>query len=144
MSRYVCHFLVKFSSQNIRSVVSKLLETCRLELVYELDDYLKAREIPGKVSFAKLVTAEILIDVTTATREAVKLSVVVKNEELPLNSNNHCRQIFDTLRLAIAHHHNWHPINGLQSNGLPAAKTPAALPTNNSGSSSSLESAYPS
>ena len=115
MSRYVCHFLVKFSSQNIRSVVSKLLETCRLELVYELDDYLKAREIPGQVSFSRLVTAEVLIDVTTATREAVKLSVVVKNEELPLNSNNHCRQIFDTLRLAIAHHHNWHPISSLQS-----------------------------
>ena len=115
MSRYVCHFLVKFSSQNIRSVVSKLLETCRLELVYELDDYLKAREIPGKVSFSRLVTAEVLIDVTTATHESVKLSVVVKNEELPLDSNNHCRQIFDTLRLAIAHHHNWHPISSLQS-----------------------------
>ena len=120
MSRYVCHFLVKFSSQNIRSVVNKLLEACRLELVYELDDYLKAREIPGKVAFSKLVTVEIPIDVTTATREAVKLSFIVKNEELPLNSNNHCRQIFDTIRSEIAHHHNWHPIVSVQSNGLPA------------------------
>jgi hypothetical protein len=127
MSRYICHFLVKFSSQNIRSVVSNLLEACRLELVYELDDYLKAREIPGKVAFSKLVTAEILIDVTTATREAVKLSFVVKNEELQLNSNNHCRQIFDTLRSAIAHHHNWYPIVSVQSNGLPTVAATAKV-----------------
>jgi hypothetical protein len=139
MSRYVCHFLVKFSSQNIRSVVSKLLEACRLELVYELDDYLKAREIPGKVSFSKLVTAEVLIDVTTATREAVKLSFVLKNEELPLNSNNHCRQIFDTLRSAIAHHHNWHPIASVQSNGLPAG----AAATAKVGASSASEASFP-
>jgi hypothetical protein len=139
MSRYVCHFLVKFSSQNIRSVVTKLMEACRLELVYELDDYLKAREIPGKVSFSKLVTAEILIDVTTATREAVKLSFVVKNEELPLNSNNHCRQIFDTLRSTIAHHHNWHPIVSLQSNGLPTGTTSTAK----LGTSSQIEASSP-
>ena len=95
--------------------------------MYELDDYLKAREIPGKVAFSKLVTAEILIDVTTATREAVKLSVVLKNEELPLNSNNHCRQIFDTLRSEIAHHHNWHPIVSVQSNGLPTVAATAKV-----------------
>jgi hypothetical protein len=129
MSRYVCHFLVNFSDRHIRSELIELLEACQLELIYEVEDYLKAREIPGRVSFSRLVTVEVLIDVTTATQAAVKLNFVVKNEELPLSSNNHCRQMFDSLRLAIDHHHNWQPIDSLQSNGLSSAKaiaTPSA------------------
>jgi hypothetical protein len=127
MSRYVCHFLVNLSPQNVRSSLKKLLEACRLELAYEVEDYLMAREIPGRVSFSRLVTTEVLIDITNATQEAVKLSFVVKNEELPLNHNNHCRQVFDALRLAIAHHHDWQPISSLQSS-LPAAPAIAITP----------------
>lgn len=129
MSRYVCHFLVNLSPQNLRSSLRKLLEACRLEIAYEVEEYLMAREIPGRVSFAKLVTTEVLIDVTNATQEAVQLSFVVKNEELPLNSNNHCRQMFDALRLAIAHQYDWQPISSLQSNGLPNTATVTAHPS---------------
>ena len=103
MSRYVCDFLVNLSAQHVREPLRKLLAACGLEPIYDLDDYLMAREIPGRVSFTRLVTAEVLIDVTNATPAAVKLSFVLKNEELPLKSNNHCRQIFDLLRSTIAH-----------------------------------------
>lgn len=115
MSRYVCHFLVNLSSQNVRSPLKKLLEACHIETIYELEDYLMAREIPGRVAFAKLVRVEVLIDVSIADPDAVKLSFVVKNEELPLNANNHCRQTFDLIRMAIARYYNWQPINTLQS-----------------------------
>ncbi len=121
MSRYVCDFLVNLSPQNVRAPLRKLLAVCGLEPIYDLEDYLMAREIPGRVSFTRLVTAEILIDVTNATQSAVKLSFVLKNEELPLNSNNHCRQVFDRLRLTIAHYDDWQPMNSLQSN-LPFTK----------------------
>lgn len=127
MSRYVCHFLVTTSSENMRSVVKKMLEMCRLELTYEVADYLNAREIPGRVSFARLATVEVLIDTTNATQEAVKLTLVVKNEELPLNSNNHCRQMFDLLRSQIARNPHWHQIPNLQTNmSMAVAST---LPT---------------
>jgi hypothetical protein len=129
MSRYVCHFLVNISSQHVRSPLKKLLEACGLEPIHEVEDYLMAREIPGRVSFARLVTVEVLIDVTNATQESVKLSFVVKNEELPLNSNNHCRQVFDTLRIAIADRHDWQPISSLQSNGSPCPKAIGTTPT---------------
>jgi hypothetical protein len=86
-----------------------------METIYEVEDYLMAREIPGRVAFAKLVRVEVLIDVSIANPDAVKLSFVVKNEELPLNANNHCRQAFDLLRMAIARYYNWQPINTLQS-----------------------------
>jgi hypothetical protein len=129
MSRYVCHFLVTTSSEHMRSVLKKMLETCRLELIYEVADYLNAREIPGRVAFARLATVEVLIDATNATQDTVKLTLVVKNEELPLNSNNHCRQMFDLLRSTIARNPHWHQIPNLQSNGSASVKTMTALPT---------------
>jgi hypothetical protein len=113
MSRYICHFLVKLSPQTVRAQVKQLLESCLMETIYEIDDYVMAREIPGQVSYAKLVTAEVLIDITNATKDAMTLSFVVKNEELPLNSNNHCHQMFDRLRVAIEQNKGWQTINSL-------------------------------
>jgi hypothetical protein len=115
MSRYVCHFLVNLSPQNVRFPLKKLLEACGMETIHEVEDYLMAREIPGQVSFSKLVIAEVLIDITNATLDTVKLSFVIKNEELPLNNNNHCRQVFDLLRSAIAHNFDWQSISSLGS-----------------------------
>ena len=114
MSRYVCHFSVNLTAQNVRTPLDRVLEACHLEPIYELKDYVMAREIPGRVPFSKLVTVEVLIDVTNATADSVTLSFVVKNEELPLNSNNHCRQIFDLLRLALQEHYRWEPIDSRQ------------------------------
>jgi hypothetical protein len=91
-----------------------------MEMVYEIEDYMMARELPGQVAFAKLVTAEVLIDITNATADAVALSFVVKNEELPLNSNNHCRQIFDRLRVALEQHQDWQPISNVQPTAPPS------------------------
>lgn len=121
MSRYVCHFLVQLTPDRLRLALRKLLAIGRLEAVYEGEDYVMAREIPGLVSFARLVTVEISIDVTTATPEAVKLSFLVRNEELPLKSDNHCCQVFDALRLAIAHYPDWQPISGASSSRSIAA-----------------------
>ncbi len=122
MSRYVCHFSAQHSPQTVRAPLRQLMESCRMEMIYEIEDYMMAREIPGQVSFSKLVTAEVLIDITNATDEAVTLSFVVKNEELPLNSNNHCRQMFDLLRVALEQHHDWQPITSLQ----PISPSPSA------------------
>jgi hypothetical protein len=91
-----------------------------METMYETDDYLMAREIPGGVIFTKLVTAEVSIDITNTTPAGVSLSFLVKNEELPLNPNNHCRQVFDLLRVAIDHNYDWEPIDSLQSIAAPA------------------------
>jgi hypothetical protein len=85
-----------------------------METIYEIDDYVMAREIPGQVSYAKLVTAEVLIDITNASKDAMTLSFVVKNEELPLKSNNHCHQMFDRLRISIEQNKGWQTINSLQ------------------------------
>ena len=84
-----------------------------MDTMYETDDYVMAREIPGRIIFTKLVTSEVSIDVSSADPNMVKLSFLVKNEELPLNPNNHCRQIFDLLRVAIAHNYDWESVDNL-------------------------------
>jgi hypothetical protein len=127
MSRYVCHFLVNLSPQNVRFPLKKLFEACAMEPMYETDDYVMAREIPGRVSFTKLVTAEVSIDPAADTSDLVRLNFLVKNDELPLNPNNHCRQVFDLLRVAIAHNYDWQSLDSpgerlsqqLQSSDLP-------------------------
>jgi hypothetical protein len=120
MSRYVCHFLVNLSPQQVRFSLKQLFEACKMDVIYETSDYLMAREIPGRVTFTKLVSAEILIDVTAATQSSVRLSFVVKNEELPLNPHNHCREIFDLLRLTIAQNYDWEAIDNIRSISIPA------------------------
>lgn len=66
-----------------------------------------AREVPGGMAFSKLVTVEVLIDRNLATEDEVRMNVVMKNEELPLHFDNHCRQMFDLLSEAIAENRYW-------------------------------------
>ena len=95
-----------------------------METMYETDDYVMAREIPGRVSFTRLVTAEVSIDAAPDTSDLVRLNFLVKNDELPLNANNHCRQVFDLLRVAIAHNYDWQSLDRLQSpDAAPASES---------------------
>jgi hypothetical protein len=119
MSRYICHFLAGLSPESIRVPLRELMQSCHLETVYEIEDYLMAREIPGQVAFSKLVTAEVLIDTTYATENSVRLSLVVKNEELPLKNDNHCRAMFDRLREVIYARYNWQPIAAVNTTISP-------------------------
>lgn len=66
-----------------------------------------AREFPGQVSFPKLVTVEVLIDKTTATETKTRVNLVIKNEELPLQVDNHCHQMFNLVNQAITENRHW-------------------------------------
>lgn len=66
-----------------------------------------ARESPGQIAFTKLVTVEVSIDRITAPAGNIKLSLVVKNEELPLQAKNHCQEMFSSLQEAIEQQQQW-------------------------------------
>jgi hypothetical protein len=102
MARYTCRFSIPLNLEKIHKPLRDLMLDCDMEIIYEIEDYLMGREIPGQVAFAKLATTEILIDTTVATETSVGIQVVVKNEELPLKVNNHCQQIFNSLQEKIA------------------------------------------
>ncbi|BAZ30690.1 hypothetical protein NIES4074_31520 [Cylindrospermum sp. NIES-4074] len=108
MARYTCSFIVSVPSDYLQPLLIELLQDCELEIQYYTPDYIMAREIPGNVSFSKLVAVEVLIDKSTATETETRMSIVMKNEELPLQLDNHCRQIFEFVKQAIEHSRNWH------------------------------------
>lgn len=72
-----------------------------------------AREFPGRVSFAKLVTVEVLIDKSTATSQEVRMNFVIKNEELPLQVDNHCHQMFNMVQDAVAANRYWQLVESI-------------------------------
>lgn len=110
MARYTSLFTVAVSIDRLRQMLTDILRSCSLDVIYSSEDYLVARELPGHVSFAKLVTVEVLIDRFATTSTEVRMSFVVKNEELPLRNNNHCRHMFNLVNQAVAENHQWHLI----------------------------------
>ena len=107
MARYTCSYLVKLPIDQIQPSLKEILQSCNFDVLYQTGDYLMAREIPGEVAFTKLVRVEVLTDTTTATPEEVQVNFVVKNEELPLQLDNHCRQMFNLVTRAIANDNKW-------------------------------------
>jgi hypothetical protein len=107
MARYTCLFTLGVSMESLIPLMNETLKSCNLNVIYFNADYIMAKEIPGKLPFPKLVTVEVLIDRTTATNQEVKMNLVIKNEELPLHVDNHCRQVFDVVTQAICEDKNW-------------------------------------
>jgi hypothetical protein len=113
MARYTCSFIVSVPIDHLQPLLVELLQDCQLDVQYYTADYIMAREIPGNVSFSKLVTVEVLIDKSTATESESRMSIVIKNEELPLQLHNHCRQMFEFIKQAIEDCRHWHLIESL-------------------------------
>jgi hypothetical protein len=115
MARYTSLYTVAVSLDRFRQLLTDSLCSCSLDVIYASEDYLLARESPGQVAYNKLVTVEVLIDQTQTTDAEVRMNFVVKNEELPLKSNNHCREIFNSVNQAIAENRQWHLIECVAS-----------------------------
>lgn len=107
MARYTSFYKSVAPSGDLKQFIFDMLRACDFDVIYDRDDYVFAREIPGGVDYAKLVTVEVLIDPPTAARkpdekdDAYHMNFVVKNEELPLRVDNHCRQKFNLVNETI-------------------------------------------
>ncbi|GAB1538528.1 hypothetical protein NUACC21_11900 [Scytonema sp. NUACC21] len=113
MARYTCSFVLSVAINHLQPLMVELLQDCHLDVQYYTADYIMAREIPGTVPFSKLVTVEALIDKSSATETETRMSIVIKNEELPLQLDNHCRQMFEFVKQEIEHSRHWHLIESL-------------------------------
>ncbi|MEB3179688.1 MAG: hypothetical protein VKL59_11730 [Nostocaceae cyanobacterium] len=113
MARYTGYFTVAVAFEHLKEILVDVLQTCNLDIIYDAGDYVMAKEIPGKVSFSKLVTVEVLIDKTTATETETRMNCVIKNEELPLQVENHCRQMFELVTQAIVNSRHWRLIDSI-------------------------------
>ena len=113
MARYTCSFKVAVPIELLRQLLVEVLQACNLDIIYDTTDYMMARENPGQVSFAKLVAVEVLIDKTIATDTETRMHLVCKNEELPLQVDNHCRQMFDMVSRAISENRHRHLVESV-------------------------------
>lgn len=115
MARYVCSFTLAVPVEDLFPSLREILKSCNFEIIYDTGDYLMGREIPGRIAFAKLVTVEVLVDRTTATAREVRMNLVIKNEELPLQVDNHCRQMFQSVQQAISDSGHWQLLESVSS-----------------------------
>jgi hypothetical protein len=115
MARYTCSYVVKVGLDQLKPLLSEILQSCRFEVIYHTMDYMMAKEIPGEISFSKLVTVEILIDNTTAKKNEVQVNLVVKNDELPLQLDNHCSQLFNRIKELLSKHQQWELVGNVSS-----------------------------
>lgn len=111
MARYTCSYRVKAPLDRLKALLEELFQACNFELLYNGSDYMMVREPPGQVNFSKLVMVEVFVDTTTASSSEVQIDLVVKNEELPLQVNNHCRQLFDMVQQIVAEDYQWQLVN---------------------------------
>ncbi len=105
MARYTSLYKSVAPSTNVKEFLFNMLRSCDFDVIYDREDYLFAREVPGSVGYSKLVTVEVLIDqplaVPTQSDTELQMNFVVKNEELPLKVDNHCRQKFNLVHEAV-------------------------------------------
>lgn len=102
MARYTNFFTTSGSTQDLRQSLVQVFKACDLNLVYEATDYFMAKEKPGRVAYSQLATVEVLINSAPGNKTDLRVNLVVKNEELPLRSNNHCQRVFELVNQAIA------------------------------------------
>ena len=113
MARYTGIFKILTPVSVFQPLMKDTLESCCFNVIYQTGDYLMAREIPGHVAFHQLVTVEVLVDKTVITDREIHMSIVVKNEELPLNLDNHCQQVFNQITQAITDANHWQIIEAV-------------------------------
>jgi hypothetical protein len=120
MARYTRLLTIAVPVGSLYQPLAETFEECNMTVIHRTDEYIIAREKPsGGVPFAQLVTAEVLIDNTRATDRATRLTIVVKNEELPLKANNRCSQMYELISQALEENGNWELLDsvaGLETN----------------------------
>jgi len=113
MARYTRSLKVAAPPDYLQQLLVSTLQSCNFETIYTTEDYLMARETPGEIPFPKLVTVEVLIDNTTAKKEETHLNFVIKNEELPLQANNHCYQMYNRVSQALEDNEQWELVESI-------------------------------
>jgi hypothetical protein len=102
MARYTTLFRAMSSLAQVKAKVADTLASCDLNLIYENEEYLVAKEKPGGVKYDLLATVEVLINPPTVSEPSTRIEMIVQNQELPLRKDNHCYQIFETVHQAIS------------------------------------------
>ena len=96
MTRYAGFITVAIEDfDNLQPVVLGILEECNLEVIHNAGNSILARERAGELPFSKLAIAEVTFNLASITQTTIRIDLIVKNDTLPTQKENHCRQVFD-------------------------------------------------
>lgn len=93
MARYSCIYHLSGPAKRIHDVLVGVFDIENFDLIHDSPNYWVVRELPGRVSFDRLVTIEFMLD-SGATGDRVQVTCIAENDELSLQRENHCRQVF--------------------------------------------------
>lgn len=114
MSRYTITYAVPVSLEELHKLLQAIFQSCELELIYQTVEYIMVREKLGTVNFAQLVTVEAIIDAVSATEDEIYVTLVAKNDQLPIHNNNRCQQKLNQLKEIIEGNYGWRsPLNSV-------------------------------
>jgi len=99
MARYSCSYFVPISPNQIGFLYDDISILGQFEVIKRRSDVLLLSEVPNEALFPQLVKVELFIHPPTSSE--FQIDLLVKNHELPLRTNNRCRQFFESIHQII-------------------------------------------
>lgn len=101
MARYIFSCIFPFSLDKSRALIKEITTACQLEIEFQTDDYLMAKETIKKIAFDKLVKVDIILNNNTSKKNETNVEFIIKNEELAFNNKNRAMEKFKQLKQII-------------------------------------------
>lgn len=101
MARYTCSYKFPVSTEKIYSVIAEIFNSCQLQIEFQSNDYIMAKEIKNKIHYSHLVKVDVMINLFSVNKEETTLNLIIQNEELAVSKNNHARDKLDQLQKII-------------------------------------------
>jgi hypothetical protein len=103
MARYSCSYFVGISPHQTGFLYDDILSLGEFEIIKRRTDVLLLSEVPNDALFPQLVKVELFIHPPTSSE--LQIDLLVKNHELPLRTNNRCRQFFQSIHQIITNNY---------------------------------------
>lgn len=101
MARYNYDCWIKTSGEQMTALISQCLQACELDVIYQGNDYIKARDFPGKVPLSSFITVDVLIESSQQKKGKTLVTVVATNNEISGNMSNRCWPKFQQIKQAL-------------------------------------------
>ncbi|MEA5508546.1 hypothetical protein VB715_02090 [Crocosphaera sp. UHCC 0190] len=101
MARYNYDCWVGTSAEQIPSLISQRLKECELEVIYQGNDYVKARDFPGKVPLSSFIIVDVLIEYSRQKQGKILVTVVAQNNDIPGTLGDRCWPKFQQIQQAL-------------------------------------------
>lgn len=101
MARYNYDCWIPTSGEQLPAIISRSLSECELDVIYQGNDYVKARDFPGKVPLSSFVTVDVLIESSQQKEDKTLITLIARNNEISGTRDNRCWLKFQQIKQAL-------------------------------------------